>query len=914
MAAGILTILNNEVPGGEYLDKRFMFLLGLGCIALGVVFFLLPWARWPRQAELSMPVIAFALIALANNLGSVSSYTFGTFFVFVFVWLGIAQPPGTSLRMVPVAAVFYVLPGVIGSVSTPGAVSSVPVAIPICVLVGETIARSMRTVRQREESLREAQARFQLAFDHAPIGMGLVDLDRRWQRVNAAFCEILGYDADRFTAMTVADVTHPADRDLDRDQLAQLRTGEVLASSTERRYLHADGRVVWVSQSESLVRDAAGRPSHFIVEVEDISRRKADEQALRLSHAQLDRTQALAGVGSWELDLNNPAAPMTWSAETFRIFGVEPGAFDATLENLVPYIHPEDMPLFADQARRSIEGREGFDGIDLRILRADGAVRWVWAQGGIDADRPGMLVGFVQDVTARKLVEEELGRAKDEALLASRMKSEFLATMSHEIRTPMNGVMGMTDLLLGTDLDPVQRDYATTVQHSAEALLSILNDILDLSKIEAGRLDLERVPFDLGALMREVGELWGPDAAAQGIGFAVDIDPRLPAFVEGDPGRVRQVLANLVSNAVKFTTAGEVVVAASAEESSGADVHVRLEVRDTGCGMDPATAERLFEPFTQADASTTRRYGGTGLGLAIARRLVSMMGGSIDVDSALGRGSTFTVSLHLGRVAGVVAREEKPPAPPHGPPVGPPPALGTGKARVLVVDDNPVNLRVAVLLLDRLGYETDGVSDGAAAVAAVGRTTYGAVLMDCEMPVMDGYSAAAEVRRREAGRGHVPIVAVTASVMRRDIDRALAAGMDAHVAKPIVPAELAAVMAQLAPGPSPADLDASALAELREALGAEELAGLVAEFRRGLAAQEEAIARAVVDGDAGAVRRVAHSLKGSASTLGAVWLASIAAGMETAASDGHLPDGDAEAALHAAALATMASLDSSGLP
>ncbi len=911
VVAGVLTILNNEVPGGEYLDKAFMLRLGLACILLGLVVFLLPWARWPRWTELTMPVVAFGLIALANNVGSVSAYTFGTFFVFVFVWIGMAQPPGTSWRMAPIAALAYVLPGLVGDVDARGAVSSVPVAIPVCVLVGETIARAMRKARdrerqvaakqaqyerlvemsdqgiweldshaitvfvsvqmagmlgyephemlgspfgtfatavgpggagvdldrltitpgsemtlrhkdgravlatvtmrpigredgfhdgavatatditearRREEALREAQATFQFAFDNAPIGIGLADLDRRWKRVNAAFCDIVGYSPEQFRAMTVSGISHPDDVDVEGDQLGRLLDGEIPSYSAEKRYRHAGGHAVWIKQSESLVRDRTGRPSYYIVEVEDISGRKGAEMALQRSHDLLDRSQALAGVGSWEIEPPmTPEAPVRWSRETYRVFGVDPDVFVPTFPTICQLVHPDDRKPFVEHALRTFDRREGFDGFDFRIVRPDGTERWVWTQASMDTGRPGTLVGFVQDITERKRVEEELQRSKDEALRASSMKSEFLATMSHEIRTPMNGVVGMTELLLGTDLDPVQRGYAETVEHSADALLRILNDILDLSKIEAGRLSLEIVPFDLAALVRDVGELWAADAAAQGLEFAVDIDPGLPARVEGDPGRVRQVLANLVSNAVKFTSTGGVAVAVRVEDAGPRTVDVRLEVADTGCGMDPSLRAHLFEPFTQADASTTRRFGGTGLGLAIARRLVDMMGGRIDVDSEVGRGSTFSVMLRLGR-AGAEAST---------PPMSRPVPAGHRRGRVLVVDDNPVNLRVAMLLLERMGYEVDDVTDGHAAVeAAAGRAGYDAVLMDCEMPVMDGYTAAREIRRLENGSTHVPIVAVTASVMQGDVERALAAGMDAHVAKPIDAAVLDAVLAE----------------------------------------------------------------------------------------------------------------------
>ena len=908
VAAGILTILNNEVPGGEYLDKRFMFVLGIGCILLGLVVLSLPWSRWPRWTELTLPVISFGLIALANNAGGVSAYTFGTFFVFVFVWIGMAQPPGMSLRMAPVAVLFYVLPGVVGHVTTAGAVSSVPLVIPICVLVGETIARSLRKVFQREEALREAQERFRLAFDNAPIGIGLADLDRRWMTVNATFCGILGCRPERFTTTTVADVIHPDDVDADDPQLRRLLAGEITSYSAEKRYLHADGHVVWINQSESLVRDGAGHPSYFIVEVEDISRRKADELALQRSHDLLDRSQALAEVGSWESDLAGPAGtPLAWSRQTYRIFGVDSETFETTFANITERVHPDDRERFVAMARRArdaaVEG-VSFDGFDFRVIRPDGSVRWVWLQSGVDSGRPGMVAGFAQDVTERKRVEEELERSKDAALLASRMKSEFLATMSHEIRTPMNGVMGMTALLLGTDLDPVQRDYAETVERSADALLRILNDILDLSKIEAGRLELERVPFDLGAVVADVAELYGADALAKGLDFVVEVDPGLPALLEGDAGRVRQVLANLVSNAVKFTAHGQVVMTVRVDRVDDVSVDVRLDVRDTGCGMDPSQCERLFEPFTQADASTTRRFGGTGLGLTIAQRLVTMMGGQITVDSEPDRGSDFSIAVRFGRSAAGAVTTPAVTAYCSAP--------SAHRGRVLVVDDNAVNLRVATLMLRRMGYQVDEAGDGEAAVIAAGATRYDAVLMDCEMPVMDGYAAAAAIRRLGDGFGQVPIVALTASVMKADVDRALAAGMDSHVAKPIDPAKLEAAMAHLPAAPAreatPAAVDTGAFADLMDAIGPDELEAVVAAFLSELDADQKAISRAVRDRDLDVARRTAHTLKGAAATLGAVQLAEVAAGIESAARDGRLPDPSDEAALRSAVQAAVASL------
>jgi len=884
VAAGVLTILNNEVPGGEYLDKRFMLGLGLGCIVLGLVIFLLPWHRWPAWSELTMPVIAFGLIALANNAGGVSAYTFGIFFVFVFVWIGMAQPPGMSIRMAPVAALFYVLPGLVGHVDEQGAVSSVPVAIPICILVGETIARSLRKVREREALVAAKQAQYQRLVDMSDQGIWELDAGGATVFVNAQMATMLGRRPDEMVGRRFGDFVVDSRPEVDLD-------GLVVSPGSELSLRHRNGATVLATVTMRPICDPDGGRAGAVATLTDVTEAREREEALRRSHALLDRSQALAEVGSWEIELPaTSASAMRWSRQSYRIFGVDEG-FATTFANIAELVHPDDRERFAVQAHRTVETGEGFDGFDFRVVRPDGTVRWVWAQAGVDPSRPRTLVGFAQDVTDRKRVEEELERSKDEALRASRLKSEFLATMSHEIRTPMNGVMGMTALLLGTDLDPVQRDYAQTVERSADALLGILNDILDLSKIEAGRLELERVPFDLATLVEDVGDLWGPEAFGQGLEFVIDLDPELPAMVEGDPGRLRQVLVNLVSNAVKFTEAGEVAVAVGVDGTAGPTVGVRLEVRDTGCGMDPAGRDHLFEPFTQADASTTRRYGGTGLGLAIARRLVTMMGGEIAVDSDVGRGSTFTVTIPMGRIeaapstpaeglagrrvvvaidgragdavtrwvrswgmrperlapgdapgqgdvvivdaaaaalgpAGpptiVVAAPGQVPAgaarvlvkpvrrahlrqeleialggqavPRPGPPARPQ-APTQSRGRVLVVDDNPLNLRVAVLFLQRMGYEVEEAADGVAALAAASTTAYDVILMDCEMPVMDGYTAAAEIRRLDGALGRVPIIALTASALAADVERALAAGMDAHVAKPVGAAKLEAAMA-----------------------------------------------------------------------------------------------------------------------
>ena len=396
----------------------------------------------------------------------------------------------------------------------------------------------------------------------------------------------------------------------------------------------------------------------------------------------------------------------------------------------------------------------------------------------------GLLGYMVQTSRALRANALALERAQIEALEASRAKSAFVAMMSHELRTPMNGVLGLAHALGATKLDDRQADYLDMIIQSGDGLMTILNDILDLSKIEAGKLELESAPFDVRQLAGQIQKAWNETARRKGLELVLTVTPDTPAWLLGDALRVRQVLLNLVSNALKFTESGRVDIAIATGEAGG----LTLSVSDTGVGLTEEQLSHLFAPFTQGDRSTARRFGGTGLGLTICRHLTELMGGDITVTSAVGAGSTFKVSLALP-LAQAPAR--------HGAAA---PVLDIDGARVLVVDDNAVNLTVARAILEAAGIVVATASDGHQALTRLLIEDFDVVLMDVHMPGMDGVEAVRRIRTGEAGRADIPVLALTADAMAGDAERLLSQGFDDAHPKPIRPAELLQAVARLAVG------------------------------------------------------------------------------------------------------------------
>jgi PAS domain S-box-containing protein len=651
--------------------------------------------------------------------------------------------------------------------------------------------------------------------------------------------------------------------------------------------------------------------------IEAADRRKV-EQALRTSEGRLTTTVQSTNIGIWDWDLHSNDIYL--SPEWKRQLGYDDHELGNTFHEWESRIHPEDHDRCLSTIEAYLSGQASSFESEHRLLHKDSSYRWILARGTIiknEKELSSRMVGIHLDVTDRKAAEEVLRQAKEAAEAASRAKSQFLANMSHEIRTPMNGVLGMAELLLRCSLGQKERRLAESIHRSGTVLLEIINEILDFSKIESGKLHLEAIPFEVRRTIQEAVDVSRPTAQKKQLDLSWTIDDSIPAFLTGDPTRLRQIIVNLVGNAVKFTKQGVVDVAVSLESQRSELYGLSVMVRDTGIGISPEAQSHIFDAFSQADGSTTRKYGGSGLGLAIVWQLVALMGGHIELQSVPGEGSTFRFNAYFGRCdsshrylssEGSANRAEMDSSEQS--------AREPAEVRILLVEDNPVNREVACGMLETLHCRIDTAENGREGLTALETTEYDLVFMDCQMPEMDGLTATRLIREREARDareaddttqriGHrVPIVALTAHAMRGDREVCLAAGMDDYLTKPFTLSQLEQLLARWVftkrPGQvgmrgdrpeavhprtetqkdrpdEPALIDQTALAAIRalQRPGHPDIVlRVLTQYMDTSPEIIDRIRRAVSSKDGAELRAAAHRLKSSSAQLGAAAVAS----------------------------------------
>lgn len=787
-----------------------------------------------------------------------------------------------------------------------------------------------RDITQRQQvskALRQAEEKYRNIFENAVEGIFQTTVDGRYISANPALIDIYGYGSFEELRMNLTDIGQQLYVDPHRrTEFVRLMQENGAVWGFESQVYCKDGSTIWIRENARAIADAGGAVIYYEGTVENITERKQVEEALRESQHML------------QLVMDNIPQCVFWKNQDSIFLGCNRNFAEIVgvgcSENIVGKTD-HDIPTKKEKAdfyRRSDRqimqtGIPEYHVIES-LVRADGELALLDTNKIPLRDAKGNIVGILitfEDVTERQRTEAELQKAKEAAEAANQAKSKFLATMSHEIRTPLNAVVGMTTLLLHTQLDAEQRGFVQTIRHSSDALLTIINDILDLSKIEAGKLELEQQPFDLQTCVEQSLSLVAAQAAEKGLKLTYSIASQTPNTIVGDAARLSQVLLNLLSNAVKFTQAGEVTVAIAAQKvksdsgkgvlpiSNASEIYeLQFAVKDTGIGISFEQMQHLFQSFSQLDVSITRQHGGTGLGLAICKRLTKVMGGRIWVESQVGIGSTFYFTLvaqasPMQLNAFQMELQQSIPRLAEQLPL-----------QILLAEDNRVNQQVILLMLEQLGYRADAVSNGLEVLESLRRQFYDVVLMDIQMPEMDGLSATRQIHQELPPQQRPQIIAITAYATQDNWEECLAAGMDDYISKPIQIANLVRALSQCQPVragvaigkdmekiskndeerlPSayhPARIESSApvggdaldraiLRSIRKLAGEKAtkvIEQLVEHYVEEAPQLLQAMREAVNKGDAVALHQAAHALRSASATLGAKNLSQICKKLE----------------------------------
>lgn len=644
------------------------------------------------------------------------------------------------------------------------------------------IRKNITERKEAEEKLRASEKRFRSIFENAAIGIGQVAPDGVVQKTNAKLREMLGYSAEFMRGIHFSDITHPDDIENDTKLYAELMRGKRPSYQVEKRYIRQDGSILWGNLSVSLIKGKDDRPRYAIGLVEDITEKKEAEKALIRSEQRFRDVVDASGELVWESDTEYRFHYLSSRVES--ILGYAPEEMeDRTIFQFIP----EKIRKSARDRFEKVKAAEkGFRDIEVQMTSKAGKLRWLKVSGTPYFDTQGVLKGYrgvAGDVTPEHEHMTQLRKAKKAAEVANRTKSEFLANVSHEIRTPLNSVLGFTNILSEIISDTQQQKYLEAISTSGQNLLNLLNDILDLSKIESGRLELEYNAVDLNHLLNEILNIFSLKAEEQDLKLHVSIDKDLPDGLVLDEVRLRQVLINLVGNAIKFTDGGYVrlSVTGSLEEPVKSTYRLRFEVQDTGIGIPKDEQEHIFESFRQQSGQSNRKYGGTGLGLAISRRLVEKMDGKIGLESTPGEGSTFYFELPGVEVSSFHPERQELPED-YG-------SVVFDTATVLVVDDVPLNNLLVREHLKRMGHKVLEASNGRQAVDMARKHLPDLILMDIKMPVMDGFEATRKIKN-DPSTQHIPVIAHTASVLDSSAEQFSRLRFSGFLKKPLNKQEL----------------------------------------------------------------------------------------------------------------------------